>query len=102
MNQLELLKWTPPVILGDRDGETFSIPRDRVRLNAQAQDVFDHMEGGHWVTLQGLSWMTGHPEASISARLRDLRKPKFGGYKIEKRNLGGGTWQYRLGQGANV
>lgn len=34
--------------------------------------------------------------ASISARLRDLRKPKFGGYVVERRRRTVGTWEYRV------
>jgi hypothetical protein len=36
-------------------------------------------------------------ETGISARLRDLRKPKFGGYTVEiRRRSDGGLWEYRL------
>jgi len=81
---------------GDRDGETFSRPRDGARLNAQAEAVFDVMCDGCWRTLNQISNLTGAPEPSVSARLRDFRKPKFGGYLVEKRHLENGLWQYRL------
>lgn len=100
MNQLELLKWTPPVILGDRDGASFDRKRDGARLNKQAQDVFNVMADGKWHDLEQISLLTDHPEASVSARLRDLRKKKFGGFTIEKQNHGKGLWTYRMGQGA--
>lgn len=35
-------------------------------------------------------------EASISARLRDLRKPNFGGYTVERRRVEGGFYEYRV------
>jgi hypothetical protein len=38
-----------------------------------------------WMTLGELARMTHYPEASISAQLRHLRKPEFGGYVVEKR-----------------
>lgn len=96
--QLNMFEHVPTTILGDRDGQSFSRKRDGVRLNKQAQDVFDFMSVGCWSTLREISKATGHPEASVSARLRDLKKSKFGGYLIEKRNLGGGLWQYHMGE----
>ncbi len=35
-------------------------------------------------------------ETSVSARVRDLRKAKFGGLTVETRRLSSGTWQYRI------
>lgn len=94
--QPDLFSYTPPQILGDRDGTTFSRSRDGARLNKQAQDVFDVMADGKWHDLEEVSLLTDHPEASVSARLRDLRKPKFGGRIIEKQCHGRGLWTYRM------
>jgi hypothetical protein len=94
--QLDLMAWTPPAILGDRDGETFDRPRDLSRLNAQARDVFHYMSHGEWRTLADISANTGHPEASVSARLRDLRKPTLGGFTVERRYIARGLYQYRV------
>lgn len=99
MIQPSLFDYVPPVILGDRDGVTFEPKRDTQRLNRQAQDVFNFMSDGRWHTLADISNKTGHPEASVSARLRDLRKPKFGSFIVERRALSKGLWQYRMGQG---
>jgi hypothetical protein len=38
-----------------------------------------------WLTLDELAKLTHYPPASISAQLRYLRKPEFGGYEVEKR-----------------
>jgi uncharacterized protein (DUF2132 family) len=54
------------------------------------------MRHGRWATLSQIAINTGDPEASISSRLRDLRKAKFGGYKIERRYVQRGLWEYRL------
>ncbi len=36
-------------------------------------------------------------ESAASARIRDLRKPQFGGYKVESRPRSGHTsWEYRI------
>lgn len=94
--QLDLLSYVPPRICGDRDGETFSRGRDGTRLNAQAQDVFGLMQDGHWRTLAEISAITGHPEASVSARLRDLRKPHLGGFTVDRRHISKGVWAYRV------
>lgn len=96
MNQPDLLAWTPPVILGERDGNSFSRERDGVRLNQQAQDVFNFMSDNCWHTLREIAAKTGHPEASCSARYRDFKKSKFGSWKTERRYIENGVFQYRL------
>ncbi|HXH23438.1 MAG TPA: hypothetical protein VNN10_15570 [Dehalococcoidia bacterium] len=79
-----------------RDGRTFNYERDAQRLNAQHQRVLAVMLDGQWHTLSEISQRTGDPEASVSARLRDLRKPRFGGYVVERRHVSHGLWEYRL------
>ena len=59
-----------------------------------------------WLTLEELAKLTHYPPASISAQLRHLRKPEFGGYEVEKRQRVSGrllrgedfgtVWEYRL------
>ena len=101
MIQPSLLDWTPPVaILGDRNGETFDRARDGARLNGQSADVFRFMSDGKWHTLAEISEATGHPEASVSARLRDLRKRELGNMSVESERVCKGLWRYRLGSGA--
>lgn len=94
--QPDLLSWTPPVIYGDRDGETFSKGRDLSRLNAQMRAVYELMKDGQWRSLFAIAHHTDHPEASVSARLRDLRKPKFGGFTVERRYIANGEYHYRV------
>ena len=81
---------------GRRSGDTFDSERDGVRLNQQALDVWSAMEDGVWRSLSELSRVTLHPEASISARLRDFRKPRFGGHTVERNHVSNGLWRYRL------
>jgi len=38
-----------------------------------------------WLTLDELAKLTHYPPASISAQLRHLRKPQYGGFMVEKR-----------------
>jgi len=52
-----------------------------------------------WMTLRELADLTSYGESSISAQLRHLRKPHFGGYVVVKRRRGparNGVWEYRI------
>lgn len=82
-----------------RDGQTYDHGRDGLRLAAQHQRVLAYMSNGRWWTLRELAQATGDPEASISARLRDLRKPKFGSYKVAREYVERGLFRYRLVMG---
>lgn len=83
----------------DFSGRTYSREFDRDRLNAQLARVYDLMVDGRWRTLAEIETATGDPQASVSARLRDLRKRKFGGFTVERRRRGEakmGIWEYRV------
>lgn len=85
--------------VGDRDGETYERSFDFERLNRQARAVWDVMLDKQWRTLREISSECGHPEASVSARLRDFRKEKFGGHTVERRRRGeeaSGIFEYKL------
>ena len=87
----------PVKTAGPRDGETFEATKDEKRLNHQAEIVWNLMRDGEWRTLQEISARTKAPEASVSARLRDLRKEDFGGHTVARRRCAaGGTYEYRL------
>lgn len=77
-------------------GDTFDAERDAARLNAQLRRVRDALEGGDWWYLRQLAAATGDPEASVSARIRDLRKPQFGRHLVESEFVSKGLWRYRL------
>ena len=79
-------------------GETYSPVVDGVRLKGQLGDVFSLMKDREWRTLREISNRTGHPEASISARLRDIRKENvFKNYTMAaRRKENGGTWEVRV------
>lgn len=78
------------------DGDTYEHERDGERLSSQYWRVFNAMKDGRWRTLYGLEEQTGYSSASISARIRDMRKPRFGGHNVEKRYVANGEWEYRL------
>jgi len=88
-----------PYPLPDFDGDTYERPFDYERLGKQARSVFLLMSDGRWRTLPQISRATGCPEASVSARLRDFRKRKFGSHTVERRSVGSrtlGLYEYRL------
>jgi len=78
------------------DGDTYERNRDQGRLLPQLERVKLAMASGRWWTLPELAAAAEAPEASVSARIRDLRKAKFGGYEIEAEYLEAGLWRYRM------
>lgn len=78
------------------DGATYDHGRDARRLAAQHNRVLALMRDGSWRTLAAIAAHTKDPEASVSARLRDLRKARFGAYKVERRYVARGLFEYRL------
>ena len=81
------------------DGADYTPEFDLDRLTGQIRRVYDCMEDGKWRTLDEIAWRTTDPQASISAQLRNLRKPRFGGHVVERRRRGEaarGLWEYRL------
>ena len=82
------IDWNPPTLEA----------HDFARMGKQRAAVLAYMAAGAWWTLAALSEVTGYPEASISARLRDFRKPRHGAHTVERRRVGEGrgTWEYRL------
>ena len=88
MTQLDLIPYF--------DGETYQPEYDLDRLASQFERVKLLMRDGRWRTLAEIAKLVDGSEAGVSARLRDLRKPRFGGYTVERRRVDGGLWQYRV------
>lgn len=83
----------------DFDGETYVRAIDNPRLTTQLARVRELLSDGYWWTLGELEQTLDYkfPQASISARLRDLRKPKFGGHTIDRRRGSSpGLFEYRM------
>ena len=83
------------------DGETYESNHDFKRLTGQNLGVFNCMKDGSWRTLSEIEEVlgVGHSQAGISARLRDLRKEKFGSHTVDRRRRGNaykGLHEYRL------
>ena len=71
-------------------------PEDHDRLGRQWRKVFELMKDGRQRTLREIADATGEPEASVSSRLRDFRKEKFGAHTVERHRVTGGLFMYRL------
>jgi len=78
------------------DGETYDATRDEDRLGSQLGAVFALMRDGAWRTLPEIIALCGGNEASISARLRDLRKARFGAHIVQREYVSDGLHKYRM------
>lgn len=88
MTQLSLI----PVF----DGATFSQELDANRLTRQLDRVKALMLDGHWHSLAEIARRVGGSEAGVSARIRDLRKPRNGGFNVERQRVQDGLFEYRI------
>lgn len=77
-------------------GATYDTQLDGQRLTQQYQRAFDCMADGQWRTLEALASAVGAPTHSVSARLRDMRKPRYGAHLVERKRVTGGLYEYRL------
>ena len=84
------------------DGVTFDAPADSDRLTRQLDIVEGILLDHRWHTLADLAVRSGGSEASVSARIRDLRKERFGGYVVERQRIRGGLWEYRIPAASGV
>lgn len=78
------------------DGKTYVPGRDKKRLTGQLLRVFDFMKGGDWFLIEEIARGTGDPQTSVTARMGDFRKPKFGGHAVEREYIKNGLHKYRL------
>lgn len=81
------------------DGAPFDPTEDGERLSRQLFAVRSLMLDGRWRTFVQIQESIGMgTEAAISARLRDLRKPRFGAYEVLRRRVPGtkGLYEYRV------
>lgn len=80
------------------DGITYESDLDQSRLATQLIAVKKLMKDGEWRTLDEISLTVKGTIPAISARLRDLRKVKFGEHTVERRRAGyaPGLFEYKL------
>lgn len=83
-------------------GPAFDARLDGERVMTQMERIRDFMLNQHsYQTLNEIAEATGDPVASISAQLRHLRKPRFGGFVVAKRRRysDSGLWEYLVFRG---
>ena len=78
------------------DADTCDPERDGQRLATLQARVAEAVADGDWWSLQNLARETGGSEAAVSARLRDMRKAKYGGHQVHRQHLAHGLWVYSL------
>jgi len=82
------------------DGSDYNKDLDLDRLTDQYHRIFRLMNDGKWRTLQEIQQVTGDPQASISAQLRHMRKPRFGAHIVRKQRVqdreADGLFEYQL------
>ena len=97
----DLFSYVPPALPSPPrekafSGATYDHRFDYERLHGQLKAVFDLMRDGRWRTLSDIGTAVEGSEASLSARLRDLRKAKYGAHQIQRESVGGGLFRYRM------
>ncbi len=92
MSRRERGHWVDPSF----KGVTYDPELDHDRLSTQMEHVRGVMlTSTGWLTLRELEDTLGYPQASISARLRQLRAE---GHDVQRRRRGNpklGIWEYR-------
>lgn len=77
-------------------GDTYVAALDESRLCGQLKRVRDLMKDSKWRSLSEIAEATDDPQASVSARLRDLRKPAFGLWTVDRRRRSPSQFEYQL------
>lgn len=81
----------------DFDGRTIDEDPDAPkRLTGLMLRVWECVKDGSWWTLPDLARAAQGSEPSVSARLRDFRKSRFGGFEVERELIGHGVYRYRV------
>ena len=77
-------------------GSTYNAEQDRQRLSGALRCVRELMSDGEWHTIVEAARKCRCSQNGAAARIRDLRKERFGGHKVVPRRIGPGLYEYRL------
>ena len=87
-------------------GSDYVPKEDQTRLTGQIMRLYDLLKEGNWLTLSEMENELNkrhpnhrHPQASLSAQIRNLRRVEFGSHVIIKQTRGDrsrGLFEYRL------
>ena len=81
------------------NGSDYNQEFDNERLVGQIRRIYSLMIDGKWRTLAEIESITKDGQASVSAQLRHLRKPRFGSHIVNKQIRGDrqqGLFEYQL------
>ena len=78
------------------NGSDYIPERDDERLRGQQLEIWELMRDGAWRSLSQIASILGYGEASVSAQLRHLRKPRFGCFVVDKQHQGKGLYLYQV------
>lgn len=99
MNQPTLFDMPVEFSKATFNGSDYVPKFDDTRLRGQIKDIYELMKDGKFRTLREISDLTGHPEASVSAQIRHLKKARHGSHVVNKQPRGErekGLWEYQL------
>lgn len=77
------------------DGKTFDKRLDQDRLSKQMRAVIELMSDGKPRSLESIAFNCDIPQQSASARLRDLRKDRYGNQEIKRTRISAGQNYYQ-------
>lgn len=69
---------------------------DQIRLASQHDRVLALMRDGRFRTLKEIALLVRGSEAGVSARLRDLRKVRWGAWTVTRRRISHGVFVYQV------
>lgn len=78
------------------DGDDYNHGRDSERLGTQLERIKEAVIGKGFFTYEQIALMSGAPLTSIPAQIRNLKKARFGGYKVERRYVCDGVYVYSV------
>src|SRR5688572_12420258 len=84
-------------------GADFVESRDQSRLERQIDRIFNVMKDGVWRSVDEIAELTkdettgfAYKATSISAQLRNLKKPENGSHTLNRRHEGNGFYRFQI------
>lgn len=80
----------------DFDGVTYDPRVDYTRLAPEMIEIYEVMKDGGWYFPEEICVLTGIERDSLTARIRDFRIERNGGFNVESERVKGRLWRYRI------
>jgi len=85
----DVVNYQKVVIIKDLRGK-------KPKEGSRARRIFDYMSNAGWANLNVVAKEMDIPHSSLTAELRNFRKPKKGSHTVEKKRVSANTYLYRL------